>query len=203
MPYTPPPDVSDAAYSTTTWDGVTTVAPSKNAVRDYLVSIQPNAEENANNINVAATNAVMSKSLSITAGDRIEMLVEGAITNNSGATKGYVITFNCGSLNVSTTDGAAVAASATNKQTRILRAIVGVKNTSSAWMSAYGIGYAPAALGSGGQVTAGLSLAGFQRSTSDLTGAQTLSINIAANVAIPTQTFEVTSWSITKLASNP
>lgn len=203
MPYTPPPDVSDTAYSTSTWDGVTTVAPSKNAVRDYLVSITANSEANASNINIAATNAVMSKSFTITSGDRIEMLVEGAITNNSGATKGYVITFNCGSLNVSSTDGAAVAASATNKNTRILRAIIGVKNTSSAWMSAYGLGYAPAALGVGGQLTAGLTLGGFQRSTSDLTGAQTLSINVAANVAIPTQTFEVTSWSITRLASNP
>ncbi len=31
--------VSDTAYDATTWNGVTTVAPSKNAVRDYLVTL--------------------------------------------------------------------------------------------------------------------------------------------------------------------
>lgn len=36
-PYpTPTPDVSDTAYNATSWDGVTTIAPSKNAVRDKI-----------------------------------------------------------------------------------------------------------------------------------------------------------------------
>ena len=35
-----PPSVSDAAYDATAWDGVTTVAPSKNAVRDKLAAIE-------------------------------------------------------------------------------------------------------------------------------------------------------------------
>lgn len=36
-PYpTPTPDVSDTAYNASSWDGVTTIAPSKNAVRDKI-----------------------------------------------------------------------------------------------------------------------------------------------------------------------
>lgn len=35
--------VSDTAYDATTWNGVTTIAPSKNAVRDKIESITPNA----------------------------------------------------------------------------------------------------------------------------------------------------------------
>ena len=39
--------VSDDAYNATTWDGVTTLAPSKNVVRDKFVAVEATIPSNA------------------------------------------------------------------------------------------------------------------------------------------------------------
>jgi len=53
--------VSDTAYNATTWDGVTTVAPSKNAVRDQLEAISAGASAPPQIANFWATSDLANK----------------------------------------------------------------------------------------------------------------------------------------------
>lgn len=174
---------------------------------DYLTSLATNADAPDSTINIAVTSGspatIASKALTISSGDSIEVEVEGTILNNSGATKAYTWFASLGSLNVTLSDTTPTPSSSSNRSTRYIKAIFGVTNTSSAWLSAAALGYAPAALGSGGTVTAGLSFGGSQRSSSNLTGSQNVSLQMYSNTATPTQSFELTSYIIRRIPTNP
>ncbi len=178
---------------------------------DYLTTLATNADAPDSTINIAVTGVganLISKALTIAAGDQIKVELEGAIVNNSGVTRTY--TLNCslggtgaGGLTVGLVDTAVVNASATNRLVRSIVATFGIKNSSSAWVVVRGIDYGGAALGSGSLLTASRSIGGSQQSTADLTGLKTLNISLASNVATPTQSYELTAYTIRQIATNP
>ncbi len=172
----------------------------------YLQALATNADGPDSTINVApltpGTN-IISRSVTVAPGDTIMVRVAGAIVQNSGATKTLGGFVSMGSLNVSFTENAATASSASNRAVRSIVATFGVKNSSSAWLEARFNGYSPAALGAGGVLSVNLSGGGSQQSTANLTGVQTINVSMFSNVATPTQNYELTSWTITKIATNP
>jgi hypothetical protein len=44
--------ISDAAYDSSTWDGITTIAPSKNAIRDKFESLGSMSLQDSDNTNI-------------------------------------------------------------------------------------------------------------------------------------------------------
>ena len=52
--------VSDTAYNATTWDAVTTIAPSKNAIRDYLESRMPSCTDGTCGIGLTNNSAAFT-----------------------------------------------------------------------------------------------------------------------------------------------
>lgn len=166
-----------------------------------------NADSPASTLNIAVTSGaptnLVSKTLNISAGDQIRIEAAGAILNNSGGTKLYTLFATIGSLNITIADGTATPSNANNRSTRFIETIVGIKNSSAAWMSGRTTGHTGVALGTGGSLLANLSAAASQQSSSDLTGSQTINVAMYSNVATPTQNFELTAWKIEKIASNP
>jgi len=49
--------ISDTAYNATSWDNVTTICPSKNAIRDYLESIIPTGSDGSRYLEIANNTA--------------------------------------------------------------------------------------------------------------------------------------------------
>jgi hypothetical protein len=56
--------ISDTAYDATSWDGVTTIAPSKNAIRDYLESRMPTGADGSYRL-VVTNNTAISPTASV------------------------------------------------------------------------------------------------------------------------------------------
>ncbi len=173
---------------------------------DYLTTLATNADAPDSTTNIAVTSGspanLVSKALTISAGDRIKVRVHGTVVNNSGVTRLYSVVGSLGALNITLTDGSPVGASATNRSLRYIEAIFGVHSTSAAWVNLRDTVYGAAALGTGATTTANL-LGGSQQSSSNITGIQTLNIAMYSNVATPTQSFELTSWELTQIPTNP
>ncbi len=167
-----------------------------------------NADAPASTINiapVAGTNLV-SKALTIAAGDQIRVEIDGTIVNNSTVNRTYTITCSiggAGGLNVSLVDTAVIPASATNRLVRSIAATFGIKSSSSAWLVGRAVDYGGAALGAGSLLTASRSVGGSQQSSSNFTGLQTINITMGSNAAVPTQSFELTAYTIRQIATNP
>lgn len=175
---------------------------------DYLTSLATNADAPASTLNIApnsvatATNLV-SKSVTISAGDLVKVTIVGDIINNSGSTKTYTIFTSIGTLNISLAEATAIPTSASNRLPRFIEVIFGMHSTSAAWVLARSMGTAAVALGSSASLAASVCLFGVQQSSSNLTGAQTVNVSMFSNVASPTQSFELTGWYMTKIPSNP
>lgn len=99
--------VSDTAYDESTWNGVTTIAPSKNAVRDKIESLVLGSSDSFKTISVSGQSDVVADSstdtLTIAAGSNV------TITTNAGAdTVTIAATAGAGALvqKVSTQTGA-------------------------------------------------------------------------------------------------
>ncbi len=185
----------------------TSVPATATAGTDYLTTLATNADAPDSTINIAVTSGspanLVSKALTVSAGDQIIVEVEGAIVNNSGVTRTYSIFCSLGALNVTLLDTSVANASATNRLVRSIKAVFGVKNSASAWVTARGLDFGGAALGAGSLLTAARSVAGSQQTTSNITGVQTVNVAMYSNVATPTQSYELTGYVIQKIATNP
>ena len=150
-----------------------------------------------NGVNVASTTLVdlIGKTLTVTAGDTLEIELFGTIQNNSGTARTYTYEAELGAFGCTCVDGTTVPAG-TNRATIKLRAVFSVKTTSDAAVVMYAE--------RGGQTPAdtGVSIAttsyrhAWHTSTSNLTGSQTIKFRCLSSNATATQTFYVHSYVI-------
>lgn len=78
--------VDDTAYDATTWNGVTTVAPSKNAVRDKIETLAPLASPTFTGLPVAP----QWKATGITGANTTPLTISGANASGAPASGGHV-----------------------------------------------------------------------------------------------------------------
>jgi hypothetical protein len=153
-------------------------------------------------VNVASTTLVdlVSKTLTVAAGDTLEIELVGTISNNSGTTRTYTIEAELGAFGVTCVDGTTVAASATNRAPIKVRAVYSVASTSSAGVVVFSERAAP------GAADAGLSIAtttyrhAWHTSASNLTGSQAIKLRCLSSAATATQTFTVHSFIVRQYA---
>lgn len=137
----------------------------------------------------------ISKSLTVAAGETYVFEAEVLVTNNSGATRTYSFNVKLGTLELIVTDSTTQAASATNQAIYHLRGTVTVSATNLAIVSAYLNRVAAAAAST---IGTGAIRAGWNNTTSDLTGTQTLSCGIRSSSSVSTQTVTVLGARILK-----
>jgi len=156
-------------------------------------------------INVLTGSAVtiLTKSITYAAGDQVTIRIWGAIINNTAATRTYGFKFNCGSLTGTMTEGAATTNSATNRASRYIEVTFSILSTSSAWLLGRSIGINGLALGTSGAMNTGYSMFINQHSASNLTGAQTTSVQAFSDSTNTTQSFELHAWNIQKVSTAP
>lgn len=151
-------------------------------------------------INVTSYTALVSKSVTVTAGDAFEVEAYGTILNNSGATKTYRWQIALGSFTLEAIDGTTVAASATNRTTFKVKGMFSVASTSSAGATLYTERNAPAAAGAANSIAGTTLRYAFQTTVSNLTGTQTLELRARSSATNATQTLQLFSWQIRQVA---
>lgn len=159
------------------------------------------ADAPMNGVNVASTTLVdlVSKTVTVTAGDTIEIELEGTITNNSGATRTYTFEAELGAFGVTCVDGTTVPAG-TNRAPIKLRAVYAIKSSTDAGVVFYTerAGTTPA--------DTGVSIAttsyrhAWNTSASNFTGSQAIKLRVLSSAATATQTFTVFSYRINQYA---
>lgn len=159
-----------------------------------------NAPMAATAINVTSYTALLSKSLTITAGDTVEIEAFGTIHNNSGATQTYRWQIACGSFTLECIDGTTVATSASNRVTFKIKGTFAVASTSSAGAVLYCQRNAPAAANVGGSIATTTQRYSFKTSAGNFTGAQTVELRARGSTTTATQTLTLFAWSIRQIA---
>lgn len=153
-------------------------------------------------VNVASTTLVdlVSKTLTVAAGDTLEIELVGTITNNSGATRTYTFEAELGAFGVTCLDGTTVAASATNRAPIKLRAVYSVASTSSAGVVIFAERAAPGAADTGLSIATTTYRHAWHTSASNLTGSQAIKLRCLSSAATATQTFTVHSFIVRQYA---
>jgi hypothetical protein len=145
-----------------------------------------------------------TKTLTISAGDTVHIRVKGAIINNSGGTRTYTARCSLGTLTADLTLGSSVAISATDRNPVEIEATFGIKNSGSAWMHARFVCSTNAALGTSGAEVLARDQRVVQQSASDQTGSKAVTVAmICPSTQTATQSFELTSWSVERVPTNP
>ncbi len=88
--------VSDTAYDATSWDGVTSIAPSKNAVRDKLVTLEaalPGTYAQSNGSYAAVTTDVLTSKVTGDAFVRNVLNADGSTETGDGAAAAVLSSF--------------------------------------------------------------------------------------------------------------
>lgn len=154
------------------------------------------------NVNVASTTLVdlVSKTMTVAAGDTLEIELVGTITNNSGATRTYTFEAELGAFGVTCLDGTTVAASATNRAPIKLRAVYSVASTSSAGVVVFSERAAPGAADTGLSIATTTYRHAWHTSASNLTGSQAIKMRCLSSAATATQTFTVHSFIVRQYA---
>lgn len=156
-------------------------------------------------INAVAVNSttlvdLVSKTVTVTAGDTIEIELTGTILNNSGATRTYTYEAELGAFGLTCLDGTTVAASATNRSQINIRAVFAVQATNNAAGTIVAQRAAPAAADVAGSIATTTYRHTWRTTTSDLTGSQAVKLRVLSSAATATQTFTVFSYRITQHA---
>ncbi len=158
------------------------------------------ADAPINAVNAASVTLVdlVSKTVTVTAGDTIEIELEGTILNNSGAVRTYTFEAELGAFGITCLDGTTVAASATTRAPITLRAVFAVKNSSTAAGTVVAQRAAPGAADSGLSIATTTYRHAWHTSASNLTGSQAIKLRVLSSAATATQTFTVFSYRITQ-----
>lgn len=187
---------SGTANSTTFLRGDQTWAAPAGGGGDILFADAPLTGVAVNN---AAYQKLVSKSVTITAGDTLEVEVHGTILNNSGATQTYRFQVACGALTCEAIDGTTVAASSTNRATFKVKAVLSVASTSSSGATLFLERNVPAAANTAGSIATTTVRYAFQNGLSNITGAQTLDLNCRSGTTTAIQTVTVFSYTIRQI----
>jgi len=139
---------------------------------------------------------LVSKTVTVTAGDTIEIELTGTILNNSGATRTYTFEAELGAFGVTCIDGTTIAASATNRAPIKLRAVYAVKSTTEAAVTIFAEHSAPGAADTGLSIATTTYRQAWHTSASNLTGSQAVKLRVLSSAATATQTFTVFSYRI-------
>jgi len=158
------------------------------------------ADAPMNAVNAASVTLVdlVSKTVTVTAGDTIEIELEGTILNNSGGTRTYTFEAELGAFGVTCLDGTTVAASATNRAPIKLRAVYSVKSTTEAGVVIYAERAAPGAADTGLSIATTTYRHAWNTSASNFTGSQAIKLRVLSSAATATQTFTVFSYRVTQ-----
>lgn len=153
-------------------------------------------------VNVVAYTDLLSKSLTVAAGDTIEVVARGTLKNDSAALRTYRVQAEIAVvpnvLQCEVIDGGSIAASATNQAEWWIRATFSVKNASSSGLVLEVDRGVPSAANTGASTAGTTVRRGWQESSSDFTGAATIELRMRSDNAAATQTFKLHSWSITR-----
>ena len=155
------------------------------------------------NYTPATTRQLLSKAVTVTAGDTLLLEIWYTILNNSGGTKTYTYVCGIGGADVLvTTDSTTHTNSATNRAVQYAQCKYSVLNTGSmkSWFeSRRGV---PAAANTA-QTGAQAGRYNWQTSASNYTGAQTIYFGIRTSADAGLQNSTTESWRITQQPTNP
>jgi hypothetical protein len=164
--------------------------------------VYSDAPMQAINVNVVAYTDLVSKSLTVEAGDTIEIEARGTLRNDSAVVRTYrvqaIIAVLPNFLQCEVIDGGTLAFNATNQAEWWIRATFSVKNASSSGCTVEVDRSVPGAANTGQNTAATTVRRGWQVSTSDFTGAATVGLRMRSDNATATQVFTLHSWKLTR-----
>ena len=184
------------ASGTTFWRGDGVWATPAGGSSDILFAAAPNQDFDITNGGAGGAVTLITKSITVSAGDQILIEVWLTILNNNGSSAGMTLAGNLGTLTVGTNDAANLGSSATLRTSRHCYAHFAISSNV--------LGYAQlattAAAPTGANVQASLQVQPSQQiwnsSTNDNTGTQTLTFTISSNSTTATQTATLHSYVI-------
>ena len=150
-------------------------------------------------INSTSIQTLLSKSLTLAAGDVIDFEAQFLILNNSGSARSFVYRVSVGSFDATVTDGATIASNANNRAIVHIRGSISIVSTGLAYGNIIVNRYGPAAEASDNSAVLVQNRSEWVSSASDFTGAQTALIGCMGNNATATQTAHVIKAVIRKL----
>jgi hypothetical protein len=151
-------------------------------------------------INVTSYTALVSKSVTVTAGDSFEIEAYGTLLNNSGATATYRWQIALGSFTLEAIDGTTIPTGATNRATFRVKGIFAVASTSNAGATLYAQRNAVAGANTANSIATSTVRHSFNTTASNLTGTQTIELRARSSTATATQTLQLFSWQIRQVA---
>lgn len=151
-------------------------------------------------INVTSYTALISKSVTVTAGDHFEIEAYGTLLNNSGTTATYRWQIALGSFTLEAIDGTTIPTGATNRATFRVKGIFAVASTSNAGATLYAQRNAVAGANTANSIATTTVRHSFNTTASNLTGTQTIQLRARSSTATATQTLQLFSWSIRQVA---
>jgi len=189
-----------SASGTTFWRGDGTWATPSGGSSDIIFAAAPNSDFDLTNGGGGGNVTIISKSVSVAAGDQIRIEAWFTILNNSGATATYTKVYSLGSLTTSLVDSVAVNASASSRAPQKIDACFAVSATNLAYMtSCVGFGAPATAAASPSNINVSFNRSGWNSTTSDLTGTQTISFVCSSSTATSAQTLTLHNYTIRKV----
>jgi hypothetical protein len=184
------------ASGTTFWRGDGTWATPSGGSSDIIFASAPNSDFDLTNGGVGGAVTIITKSVTVAAGDQITVDVWYTILNNSTANRNYTPSAELGSFAMSGAGATALASSATSRAF--------AHNAFNFSVSASNLAYGIFVVGNTAPTTAAntsaASVAGmpnlWNTTTSDLTGTQTLKLTMASSSTTTTQTLTLHSYVI-------
>ena len=142
-------------------------------------------------LNSTSIQTLLSKSITLAAGDVIDFEAQFLILNNSGSARSFVYRVSVGSFDATVTDGATIASNANNRAIVHISGSISIVSTGLAYGNIVVNRYGPAAAASDNSAVLAQNRSEWVLSASDFTGAQTALIGCMGNNATATQTAHV------------
>ncbi len=148
-------------------------------------------------------NILVNRDFIFAAGDQVTIRIWGAIVNNSGQSNTYSYIFSLGTFSVTSTEQVISAASSTNRIQRYIEATFSISSTSATWLFSRTFGTVSAPLGQTTSPTLNVCSILNQHSSLNLTGIQSISVNMKSDFGAATQNFELHAWTAERRPSQP
>lgn len=187
---------SGIAITTNAGTDTVTIAATGGGGSDIVGAAAPITGVPVNNATTHQTLA--TKSITVSAGDQVEITVVGTFLNNSGGTVTPNVRFTLGSLNVDLADGATSATNASNRSLWVISGWWTVQATNNVIFGGETRHGTAAAANTAMSTALATNRSIWQTSTADLTGTVTCAVGFRSSTATATQTFTVHSWQIRK-----
>ena len=142
-------------------------------------------------LNSTSIQTILSKSITLAAGDVLDFEAQFLILNNSGASRTFVYRIAVGSLDVTVTDGATIASNANNRAIVHIRGSISIVSTALCYGQLVVNRYGPVAASADTNLVLVQNRSRWETTNSNFTGAQTVIIGCMGNNATATQTAHV------------